>query len=205
MPRATQLPDTRRLDAKDKVMVDYDGHPALLRTPAFMSSLDELRKLSTEAGPGITGGTGAVFASAVQRIGGIIKTQLLIDLTGLNSGGTAGDVIGTDGAGAAYLCQMNASEVGTLMGGSMTCLELPAGGDTDIDLYAATEATGVEDTAITALVETQLINAGASSLGTADFMSALPADGQYLYLVGQGTSDATYTAGRLLIEFWGAA
>lgn len=205
MPKATQLADDRRLGEKDKVLAEVNGHAAMLRLPAFASTLDERRKLDTEGGAGITAGTGTVLATAVQRVGGIIYTQVLIDLTGLNSGGTAGDVIGVDGSGAAYLCQMNASEVGTLMGGRVTCLETPAGGDTDIDLYSAVEATGVEDTAISALDETQLVNAGAHSIGTSDFLTALPADGEYLYLVGQGTSNATYTAGRLLIEFWGAA
>ena len=85
----------------------------------------------------------------------------------------------------------------------MTCLELPAGGDTDIDLFSAAEGTGVEDQAITALTETQIINAGTQALGTVTFFSAYPAANQYLYLVGQSTSNATYTAGRFLIEIFG--
>ena len=84
----------------------------------------------------------------------------------------------------------------------MTCLETPAGGSTDIDLYSATEGTGVNDTAIGDLTETQIINAGAASAGTMVAGGDIAAD-RYLYLVSQGTGDATYTAGRFLIEVVG--
>jgi hypothetical protein len=129
--------------------------------------------------------------------------QVLIDLTGLNSGGAAGDIIGVDGtANPCYIAQIPSTF--TILGGSMTCLETPAGGDTDIDLYSATEGTGTEDTAITTLTETQIINAGTQSRGTVTYFAADPAANTYLYLVGQSTSNATYTAGRLLIEVFGA-
>jgi hypothetical protein len=85
----------------------------------------------------------------------------------------------------------------------MTCLETPATGDDDIDLYSATEATGVEDTLITALTETQIGNSGDLTAGSEVILTA-PAADQYLYLVGvTGDADATYTAGILKIEFWG--
>lgn len=155
------------------------------------------------AGAGITAGTGTVHESGVTRAGGIITTRLLIDLTGLNSGGTAGDIIGVNGAGAAYIGQITAAVTGSIFAGSMVCLEAPAGGDADFDLYSATEATGVEDTAITALAETQLINAGTQSLGTTTYLAAMPAANEYLYLVNQGTGNATYTAGKFLITIYG--
>lgn len=159
--------------------------------------------LQTEAGVGITAGTGTVYSSTVQQLGNMIKTEIYLDLRGLNCGGTADDVIGVDGVGAAHLGRITAARNGTIIGGRMTCLEAPTGGGTDIDLYSATEATGVEDTAISALTETRLINAGVSSLGSIDFCTALPAAGEYLYLANVDGSNATYTAGRLLIEFWG--
>ncbi len=156
-------------------------------------------------GVGITGGVGTIAKSSVFTRGGIIVTQYLIDLTGLNSGGTAGDIIGTNGAGVAHLGQITAAINGTILGGYMRCLEAPAGGDTDFDLYAASVATGVEDVAISGLAgQTQVINSGAQSLGTLSNVIAdtIAAD-SYLYLVGQGTSNATYTAGRVLIELYG--
>jgi hypothetical protein len=77
-------------------------------------------------------------------------------------------------------------------------------GDTDLDLYSATEGTGVEDTAISALTEVQLINAGTQSSGTVTAAASMPAaNTDYLYLVGQGTANAAYTAGKFLIELYG--
>ena len=56
------------------------------------ASLDA-NTLSVEAGTGITTGSGTIYRTAVQRVGGIITTRILIDLTGLRSTGS-GDIIG---------------------------------------------------------------------------------------------------------------
>lgn len=160
------------------------------------------------ANPAATGagieGAAAVYETSVKTENGIVTTTIMIDLTGLQSGGTAGDIIGKNGSGVAYIARITAADNGTVFGVKMTCYEVPAGGDTDIDLYSATEGTGVEDSAITALTETQIINSGTLALGTTAFGTDIAAD-QYLYLVGQGTSNAAYTAGRLLIEIYGYA
>jgi hypothetical protein len=158
--------------------------------------------IANPAGAGITGGTGTVYETSVARNNGIVTTSIMLDLTGLQSGGTAGDIIGTNGAGVAYIAQVTTANNGTVFGVRMTCYELPAGGDTDIDLYSATEGTGVEDVAISTLTETQIINSGTLALGSAVFGTDIAAN-QYLYLVGQGTANAAYTAGRLLIEIFG--
>ena len=147
-------------------------------------------------------GTAAVYETSVARNNGIVVTSIMLDLTGLNSGGTAGDIIGKNGSGVAYIGRIVTTDNGTVFGVRMTCYETPAGGDTDIDLYSATEGTGVEDSAITALTETQIINSGALSAGSVVYGTDIAAN-QYLYLVGQGTANATYTAGRLLIEIFG--
>ena len=154
-------------------------------------------------------GTAAVYVTQVNRLKSdtdtnvnIVKTTIMIDLTGLKDGGTAGDIIGKDGSGVAFIGQVTTANQGTVFGVTMTCLETPAGGSTDIDLFSATEGTGVNDTAITALTETQIINAGAASAGTMVAGGDIAAD-QFLYLVSQGTGDATYTAGRFLIEITG--
>lgn len=155
-------------------------------------------------GAGITGGTGTVYKSGVMRIGDIIRTTILIDLTGLSSSTTDLDIIGT-GTSAAYLGQITAAVNGTILTGKMTCLEAPTGGVTDIDLYSATEATGVFDGGIAALVETALITAGeAWTLGAVKVFSAMPAADKYLYLTGgAGGTPAPYTAGKFLIELDG--
>ena len=154
-------------------------------------------------------GTAAVYVTQVNRLKSdvstnvnVVKTTIMIDLTGLKDGGTAGDIIGKDGSGVAFIGQVTTANQGVVFGVTMTCIETPAGGSTDIDLYSATEGTGVNDTAIGDLTETQIINAGAASAGTMVAGGDIVAD-QYLYLVSQGTGDATYTAGRFLIEITG--
>ena len=167
-------------------------------------------KMSAEAvGSAGIEGTAAIYVTQVERLKSdtdtnvnIVKTKIMIDLTGLRDGGTAGDIIGKDGDGVAYIGQVTTVNQGTVFGVTMTCLETPAGGGTDIDLYSATEGTGVNDTAIGDLTETQIINAGAASAGTMVAGGDIAAD-QYLYLVGQGTGHAAYTAGRFLIEITG--
>ena len=167
-------------------------------------------KMATEAtaSAGIEG-TAAVYVTQVNRLKSdvdtnvnIVKTTIMIDLTGLKDGDTAGDIIGKDGSGVAFIGKVTTANQGTVFGVTMTCVETPAGGSTDIDLFSATEGTGVNDTAIGDLTETQIINAGAASAGTVVAGGDIAAD-QYLYLVSQGTGDATYTAGRFLIEITG--
>jgi len=154
-------------------------------------------------------GTAAVYVTQVNRLKSdvdtnvnIVKSTIMIDLTGLRDGGTAGDIIGKDGDGVAFIAQVTTANQGVVFGVTMTCVETPAGGGTDIDLYSATEGTGVNDTAIGDLTETQIINAGAASAGTMVAGGDIAAD-QYLYLVGQGTGHAAYTAGLFLIEVIG--
>lgn len=161
-------------------------------------------KLATEAGAGITGGTGTVYKSSVAEIGGIIRTSILIDLTGLGSSTTDLDIIG-QGASAAHLGQITTARNGTILHGRMTCLEVPATGADDIDLYAATEATGVFDAGIASLVETALVTAGGAwTAGLVKEFSADVAADKYLYLTGgEGGTAGTYTAGKFLIELYG--
>jgi hypothetical protein len=178
-----------------------------------VSGLDTVATIGTgtsptamAAGTGITTGTGTIHATSVTRAGSLIETKILIDLTGLNGGGTAADIIGVDGAASCHIGQITAAVNGTIVGGYMRCLEAPAGGNTDIDLYAANVATGTEDTAATALAgQAILVNSGALSLGTTAVLSAFPAANQYLYLANGTATAATYTAGKLEIVLYGTA
>lgn len=159
--------------------------------------------LTTGAGAGITTGTGTVYATSVSRSGNIVTTRILMDLTGLRST-AGGDIIGVNGTSlACHIGRIVAAESGTIIAGTITCLEAPAGGDPDIDLHSATEATGAEDTAISTLTETQLVNSGDHTLGSVKILTAFPAANEYLYLVAGDTTDADYTAGKLLIELIG--
>lgn len=163
--------------------------------------------LITGAGAGITGGTGTVYKAGVSRSGQIIKTEIFMDLTGLHSMNTDGDIIGVDATtSACHIGQITAAQCGTIFHGQVTCLELPAGGDPNIALYSATEGTGVENGAIGDLTETLLLDPAADwAHGNVKGLTAYPAANEYLYLVqGDATgTDADYTAGKFLIELWG--
>jgi hypothetical protein len=169
---------------------------------AGFASLDA-NTLATEAGTGITGGTGTIYRSSVQRNGGIITTRILIDLTGLRST-ASGDIIGVNGtSNVCHIGQITAARNGTILTGSMECFEAPAGGDPDINVHSATESTGVEDGAISSLSETLLVNAGDATLGSKVYFGAVPAADEFLYLTLGATTDADYTAGKLFIELMG--
>ncbi len=165
--------------------------------------------LVTEAGVGITG-TAEAYRSGVFEFGGLIKTEIFIDLTDLVVSTTDDDIIGADGAGVAHLGQITAAQNGTIYKGLMTCLEVPAGGDLSIALWAADTGTGVEDTSITAQTnqnELEQSQGDGTDWATGDAIviaDGLPTADQFLYLVGDGGgSPGTYTGGKFLIEFWG--
>ena len=159
--------------------------------------------LATEAGTGITTGSGTIYRSSVQRVGGIITTRILIDLTGLRSTGS-GDIIGVNGTAlVCHIGKITAAQNGTILTGSMECFEAPAGGDPDINIHSATEGTGVEDGAISSLTETLLVNAGDATLGSKVYFAAVPAADEFLYLTTGDATDADYTAGKLFIEMMG--
>ena len=167
-----------------------------------VSSFDA-NTMAVEAGTGITGGTGTIYRSSVQRVGGIITTRILIDLTGLRST-ASGDIIGVNGtSNVCHIGQITAAKNGTILTGSMECFEAPAGGDPDINVHSATEGTGVEDGAIGDLTETLLVNAGDATTGSKVYFTAVPAADEFLYLTLGATTDADYTAGKLFIELMG--
>jgi hypothetical protein len=153
---------------------------------------------------GITG-TADSYVTSVEKIGTIFKTTILIEIDGLNSGGAADDIIGANGAGVAHLGQITAAVNGTIFAGQITCLEVPTGGDPDIDLHSADENTGVEDVAIAGLSNVKkLINSADWTAGSqAKALTLFPTANQYLYLTSGDATDAGYTAGNLLIELYG--
>jgi hypothetical protein len=156
-------------------------------------------------GAGISNGSGTIHKTSVSQDGNLIITKIFMDVTGLNCGGTAGDIIGVDGAGVAYIAQITAAVNGTIVAGEIKCFEAPTTGDPDIDVYAATEGTGVEDTAIGDLTETQLVDSGDLTLGSVDIFTAFPSADQYLYLVCGTSTAGTYDAGKIEITLYGHA
>lgn len=154
-------------------------------------------------GSGITG-TGTIVKHSVQKTGDLIETRILIDLTGLNGGGTAADIIGGNGLANCHFGQIKAATNGTIFAGYMRCLEVPTGSNADVDLYAATDGTGTEDAAVTSLTgQAILLNGGTWTLSLAQALTAYPAADSYLYLASGTATAATFTAGIFEIVLYG--
>lgn len=159
----------------------------------------------TSLAPGSgTAGTGTIVKASVTRDGDLFTTRILIDLTGLNGGGTAADIIGVDAAANCHFGQITTANNGVIFAGYMRCLEVPTGSNADVDLYAASVATGVEDTAVTSLSgQAILLNGGTWTLGLTGVLTAMPAADSYLYLASGTATAATFTAGIFEIVLFG--
>jgi hypothetical protein len=161
------------------------------------------------AGTTITPGTGAdgalVLDSGVWTQGSIIVTRFVVDLTNLVGSTTDLDIIGETLAANCNIGQITAAVNGTIVGGKVTCLEVPAGGVTDIDFYSATVATGTENDLITGLTETALVTSGGVwTSGRTLGLTLVPPANDYLYIVnGAGAVPGTFTAGIFVIELYG--
>lgn len=158
------------------------------------------------AGAGFTDGAGVIYKNSVSRIGTLIKTEFFIDLTGDSSSTTDLDIIGA-GTKVAHFGQITAALNGTILYGQVTCLETPATGVDDIDIYYCTEGTGVFDQNFSALTETAVLTKGggwSAAAATPIAITGLPAANSYLYLAcGASGTPATYSAGQFLVELWG--
>lgn len=197
----TQTELIQRLNA------DFTGRQAISLHKILQAPDPELK---TGAGAGITTGTNTVYSTSVERRGNLVYTRIYIDLTGLDSDAAEGDIIGVSGTALpCHIGQLTAEQNGAIKGVTMTCLETPAGGEVDIDIYSATESTGVTDGAIGSLTETAVLASAADwTAGTVKASGVEVASGQYLYLtVGTASTPTagTYTAGKFLIEFVGLA
>lgn len=187
----------------DEINTALDGNTA---TAAEITQAADISTQNVKMVPSsvITASAAAVKQAVIQH-GDIIETTIWIDLTGLKSVNTAGDIIGD--TGVSYIAQVTAAINGTIFAGEVGCSEVPTTGDDDIDLYAATEGTGAYDGAIGDLTETALMAAGgAHAIGTIKPLTALPVADQYLYLTsGNGDTAGTYDAGQIYIKLFGYA
>jgi len=161
------------------------------------------------AGTGITSGTGTVYLSFVERQGPIIKTTIYVNLKGLKSGASAGDIIGVASAANCHLGQVTTAVNGKIFRASFSCLTIPATGEPDIDIATGTVATGTQDAAASGLTG-YVLNldhaADFTAAGQSLAFTTAPAANSYLYLVASGGADtAVYTAGEVVIELFGYA
>lgn len=192
-------------NAKSKL--NHNGGLSLLERRSIKSAIDIIYEdtisgatLTTPAGAG----AGTLFTSSITQVGKVVTTQLVVDLTGLGSSTTDLDIIGV-GASTAHIGQITTADNGVIYAGSMQCIVAPTTGVTDIDLYSATEGTGVFDGLVTALTETAVVTSGGAwtAARTAAFTS-WPATDKYLYLTcGAAGTAGTYATGLFIITLTG--
>ena len=159
------------------------------------------------AGAGITAGTGTVYLAFVEDQGPILKTTIYLNLKGLKSGASAGDIIGVNAAANCHLGQVTTAVNGKIFRASFSCLTIPATGEPDIDIATGTVATGTQDAAASGLTG-YVLNldhaADFTAAGQSLAFTTAPAADSYLYLVTSGGADtAVYTAGEVIIELLG--
>lgn len=177
---------------------------AITTTAVELNYLDQdLATNTLTRGAGVD--TAESYKAGISRNGGVIVTTIVLDLTTLVGSATDLDIIGeTGGAADCHWGQITTAKSGTLVGGKVTCLEVPAGGSADIDFYSATVSTGAQDVDITSLTETVLVTAGGAwTSGATKGMTGLPPANDYLYIVNGAASGGTFTAGKFLIELYG--
>ena len=156
-----------------------------------------------------TGIADDAISTFVNKVGGLIYTTILIDLHGgLASGGAANDIIGTDGGAAnAYIAELTTGVNGIPFEIEFACLEVPTGGDPDINLVCGATSTDANDAAVSS--GTVLFNNADLTLGFHSTMAAgatlAALSKKYLYLTCGDTTDADYTAGKLVIKIEGVA
>jgi len=153
------------------------------------------------------------LTTSVNKFGNVIETTVLVDLAkGAGGGGTADDVIGTNDvadAGGAYIADLDDQINGVLFAVKFSCIELPTGGDPDINLVFSATGTDAHDAAVTG--GTVLLNNADLTLGESATTAAgatVIAGGtnalNYVYLTSGTATNAAYTAGKLIITFYGA-
>ena len=161
--------------------------------------------VAAEHGAGAIGTASAPVTYRYEAANGDVVTEIQIDLTGLDSSGTANDVIGLSTGGAAYIGRNVVATNGLIYKVEMTCLEVPTGGDADVILVAGSAADEAFND-IVANTATICDGTGDWALGeTIVYTAGAPTANYYYYLTQGSTDDATYTAGQFLIRFYGHA
>ena len=106
-------------------------------TAAEINKLDDsLASNLLTRGAGVD--TAETYATGIFRNGTLITTRILVDISTLIGSATDLDVIGESAAASCHWGQITAAKSGTLIGGRVTCLEVPAGGTADLDFYSST-------------------------------------------------------------------
>lgn len=175
-------------------------------TTAELNKLDDSANTAKMSASTVMAALLGAYQVSTFRYGNIIETTMYIDLTGAKSTTTDNDIIGD--TGACHIGQVTTAVNGAIFAGEVHCAEVPTTGADDINLSAATVATGAYDAAVTGLTGyAAIMTAGAAlAIGTVKPFTALPAANSYLYLsCGEAGTVGTYDAGIIVIKMWGLA
>jgi hypothetical protein len=193
-------------------VVAQEGTDAILTnlvvSALTLNGLDIFASNDMTPGAGWVAGITTPNVYNIYTIGGIIKTEIVILMTGLNGTGSAGDIIGDDGnVEYCHFGQITAAINGTLFGGRISCLETPAGGNDDVDFWSCIEDDGQNDEGLAGSMtgEVQHLNHGAWAAGEIAGLTTVPVADRYLYLAAGANTDADFSAGVFLLEMWGIA
>ena len=156
-------------------------------------------------------GAGAVGTSSFgaprtyrREVDGIIITQILIDLTGLYGAGSANDAIGLATATSCYIGKNVVATNGIIYKAELSVIEVPAGGNADINIVKNISGTIQGDAA--AGVSYVTGNSGTLVAGaTIQLLTPAVTANYWYYLAAGSNTGATFTAGQLLFTTWGHA
>jgi hypothetical protein len=159
--------------------------------------------VSAEHGAGVIG-TAAAPVTSRRTVNGDIITEFKIDLTGLTSKDTANDAIGLAAGGNAYIGRNVVATNGIIYKMEMICVEIPAGGDDDINVVANASGTIAYDGAGGT---TYGINGGDWTAGKVveNLVQGLTANDYFYLTAGTGDTAAAYTGGMFIIRWYGHA
>ncbi len=224
---ATSLPRSQQMDwaglaliAKD---IDLSGNQTIAGTlsvtgaltqggTALSSTVAELNRLDADLASNLlTRGAGVdtaeSYAAGIERFGSLIITRIVIDISTLIGSATDLDIIGESAAVDCHWGQITTAKSGTLIAGSVTCLEVPAGGTADLDFYSSDVGTGTQDVIITNAAlgtETALVTSGGSwTAALTKAMTSLPTANDYLYITNGAAAGGTFSAGKFVIMLYG--
>lgn len=184
-------------------VIDASTTQTITGTKTFSGTVTTGAQLTQGAGVD----TAESYKTSVTREGGLIVTRIVVDISTLIGSATDLDIIGESAAASCHWGQLTTAVNGTLIGGRVTCLEVPAGGSTDIDFYSSSVSTGTQDVIITdAALGTEVAlvtSGGAWTSGATKGMTLLPNANDYLYIINGAASGGTFTAGKFEIVFFG--
>lgn len=197
------------VDISDNYTVKYADSANVFELMGITATAAELNRQDADLATNVlTRGAGVdtaeSYATGIRTQGSLIITTIVVDISTLIGSATDLDIIGESAAASCHWGQITVAKSGTLIGGRVQCLEVPAGGTADIDFYSATVSTGTQDVDVTTLTETALVTSGGAwTSGASKGMTALPPANDYLYIVNGAASGGTFSAGKFLIELYG--